>query len=775
MKTTLHILLIEDNPGDANLIREMLTEAGDVSFRIEQVPRLSDGLVRLKQDGVDLVLLDLGLPDSQGLDTFRKLIEAEPDMPVIVLTGNNDQKCAVAAVREGAQDFLIKGQISEGVLERAIIYALGRKQAEEDLRLSESKYRSLYDSMMDAYVMVSLEGRIIEFNNAYRKMLGYTSEELLALTYQELTPEIWHAMETVIVEEEIMKRGYSDVYEKEYRRKDGTVFPVELRAYLFRDRHDKPVSIWGIARDITPRKAMETSLRESEDRYRRLVNAVTNHIYTVRIEHGEQVETEHGAGCLSVTGYASGEYKNDPGLWYEMIHPEDRAMVTRLTGESFSDNVPVPIEHRIIHKTGSIRWVRNTAVPRLDSDGRLVAFDGLIEDITERKMVEEQLRQVQRLESLGQIAGGVAHDYNNAIGAIMGFCTLAQMHIGPDSKAGRYLDDILALSERATNITKSLLAFSRKQVIDMKPLELNNTVNIMGKLLLNFIGEDIKLRFSLAEEDLVIMGDSGQLDQVLMNLATNARDAMPKGGDLTISTSQAGLDIEFIRTHGYGTCGKYALLSVADSGSGIDANAKERIFEPFFTTKEIGKGTGLGLSISYGIVKQHNGFIDVYSEPGMGTVFKIYLPLIEEKAPHISAMEHIPPVGGTETILLVEDEASVRKALRLTLETYGYSVIEAADGNEALDKLISNRDIIKLAIIDVIMPSKNGKETYDAMRKIAPDSKAIFTSGYARDVLSDKQILDEGLEFVSKPVSPRVMLKKIRELLDSNPKPDNLP
>jgi CheY-like chemotaxis protein len=356
----------------------------------------------------------------------------------------------------------------------------------------------------------------------------------------------------------------------------------------------------------------------------------------------------------------------------------------------------------------------------------------------------------------------------------MGFCTLAQMHTKADSPAYHYLDDILSVSDRVTNITKSLLAFSRKQIADIRPIDLNKTAGIMGKLLLNLIGENIRLRLNLVDKDLVIMGDSGQIDQVLMNLATNARDAMPNGGDLIISTGEAELDIEFIRTHGYGTCGKYALLTVEDTGAGFDAKTKERIFEPFFTTKEVGKGTGLGLSVSYGIVQQHNGFIDVYSEAGNGTVFKIYLPLIEEKAASMKAKEQLPLDGGNETILLVEDEPSVRKAIKVMLESYGYNVIEAENGNEALDKFRGHKDIIRLAILDVIMPGKNGKETYDEMRSIAPDIKAIFTSGYDSDVLTDKRILEEGVEFISKPASPRELLHKIRTLLDNNSGPVNV-
>jgi PAS domain S-box-containing protein len=904
MKTELHIMLIEDNPGDADLIREMLPEAGDVSFRIEQLSRLSDGLARLNSGGIDLVLLDLGLPDSQGLDTFRKLIETWPDKPVIVLTGNNDQKCAVAAVKEGAQDFLVKGQIGEGVLERAIMYAVGRKQAEEALRISEERFRVMFDQAPLGYQSLDEEGCFIVVNKAWLDTLGYSSEEVIGrwfgdfiapdfadafrarfplfkaaghihsefrmlhkngsqrfiafegrigykpdgsfkqthcilsditerrraeerlreterqlsttidnlsgLVYRCKNDPEWtmefisegcielsgyhpddlinnstlsfndliHPDDRALVWEKIQnaitkKRPYQIVYR--IRTAQGTIKWVWEKGRGIFGESDTLVALEGFITDITARKLTEEKLRESEQRYKRLVNAVTNYIYTIRMAGDRPIETEHGEGCLAVTGYTSAEYGSDPELWHKMIHPADKNTVMEHAGQLHTGKTAFPIEHRIIHKNGSIRWIRNTAVSRLDTMGQRVSLDGLIEDITERKMVEDQLRQMQRLESLGQIAGGVAHDYNNAIGAIMGFCTLAQMHTKPESPAYHYLEDILSVSDRATNITKSLLSFSRKQTADIKPIDLNNTVSIMGKLLLNFIGENIRLKLNLADKDLVINGDSGQLDQVMMNLATNARDAMPDGGSLIISTAEVELDVEFIRTHGYGACGRYALLSVEDTGAGIDAMTKERIFEPFFTTKEVGKGTGLGLSVTYGIIQQHNGFIDVYSEPGHGTVFKIYLPLVEAAAASIKARDRLPLSGGNETILVVEDEPSVRRAIKIMLESFGYQVIEAENGSTALDKFMLHKETIRLAIIDVIMPGKNGKETYDEMRRIAPDLKAIFTSGYASDVLTDKHILEEGLEFITKPASPREMLRKIREFLDRSNDPVDLP
>jgi CheY-like chemotaxis protein len=291
-------------------------------------------------------------------------------------------------------------------------------------------------------------------------------------------------------------------------------------------------------------------------------------------------------------------------------------------------------------------------------------------------------------------------------------------------------------------------------------------VTAVGKLLLNFLGEDIHLELRLAEKDIVVMGDSGQIDQVMMNLATNARDSMPDGGTLTISTQLAEIDDEFKRMHGYGEPGMYALLTVEDTGIGMDNETKQRIFEPFFTTKEIGRGTGLGLAIIYGIVKQHNGYIDVYSELGRGTTFRIYLPVVELTAEETLSTEYIPLIGGKETILLVEDESALRTVTKTMLEKYGYKVIEAVDGVEAVDKFEEHKDTISLVLMDVIMPNKNGKEAYQDILVIRPDAQVIFLSGYTSDSIMNK-IVDEGWKLLLKPVSPKELFRQIREVLDS--------
>ena len=337
-----------------------------------------------------------------------------------------------------------------------------------------------------------------------------------------------------------------------------------------------------------------------------------------------------------------------------------------------------------------------------------------------------------------------------------------------DDPLRSYPEHILELSDRAANLTSSLLSFSRKQVINPRPVDLNAIIRNVEKLLSRIIGEDLQLDIVLADEDLIVMVDPVQMEQVFMNFATNARDAMPDNGLLRIETETLQVDRAFMSEHGFGKEGKYALISVTDTGAGMDKETSERIFEPFFTTKEVGRGTGLGLAMVYGTITQHGGHINFYSEPGKGTTFRIYLPLIQADAESQEVQPDVtaPLERGTETILLAEDEPEVRTLTKKLLEDYGYTVIEAMDGADAITKFKGHRDEINLLVLDVIMPNKNGKETYREIKEIKPDMKALFTSGYPADIVYKQGILEEGFELIMKPPSPAILLKKIRELLD---------
>jgi signal transduction histidine kinase len=390
---------------------------------------------------------------------------------------------------------------------------------------------------------------------------------------------------------------------------------------------------------------------------------------------------------------------------------------------------------------------------------------------TERflKESQERYRQAQKMEAIGLLASSVAHDFNNILSAIFGYAQLSLNKLPENDPVKKYVEEILTAAARAAVLTQSLLAFSRKQDVNLAVIDLGNVVTEFEHFLHRLIREDIELKMICNDGPLVVMADRGQIEQVIMNLVTNGRDAMPNGGKLSIETRFATLDQEFVAAHGYGRAGVYAVIAVADSGMGMDNETQLHIFEPFFTTKEPGKGTGLGLSMAYGIVKKHDGFINVYSEPGMGTIFKIYLPVVaavalaDKKEPQ----EAVASRGGTETILVCEDDAVLRKLAVNVLNYFGYRVIEAIDGQDAIEKFVTDQQSIDLVIIDAIMPKKSGKEANDAMKVLCPDLKTIFVSGYTRDIFDDDSPFDDKTIFIHKPYSPNDLLIQIRELLDN--------
>lgn len=408
------------------------------------------------------------------------------------------------------------------------------------------------------------------------------------------------------------------------------------------------------------------------------------------------------------------------------------------------------------------------AVPIKDDKGNVLNVIEIVREITQEKKIQEQLFHAQRMEDIGILAGGIAHDFKNMLTPIVGFAQLIKLSVDRDSPLYKYAENIISAGEKASTLAQGLLAFSRRQLLDIKPLLIDDLIYDFSKIISRIIGEDIELKLNLNAGKHTVMADITQIQQVLMNLVTNARDAMLKGGMLTISTELMEIDDNFIRIHGFGKSGKYILITVTDTGIGMDENIKSKIFEPFFTTKPVGKGTGLGLSIVYGIVKQHNGYINVYSEPGIGTTFRIYLPVSEEREEIIkkeTPLDWSLLKGEGETILVVEDDESVRAYITTVLKEANYDVIEATNGQEGIEKFIENKDKIELVILDVIMPVKNGRETIEEIKKINPEVKYIFISGYTSDILFEKGIFEEEIEYLSKPIAPFELLQKVKEVL----------
>lgn len=425
-----------------------------------------------------------------------------------------------------------------------------------------------------------------------------------------------------------------------------------------------------------------------------------------------------------------------------------------------------PVEREVTFGEGEYHIVMQRVV---NEEGQAMGVAAVTRNVTEYKRLQDQLRQSQKMEAVGHLAGGIAHDFNNILTAIIGYATLMRMKMRKDDPLLQEIDQILSSSKRAAQLTQGLLAFSRKQIIKPAPSSITQIVEHVSHMLTRLIGEDIEFKTNLTDDELTCLVDPIQIEQVLMNLATNARDAMHNAGTFTIRTERVFLTPDYGQTHAALKAGPHALISVSDSGEGMDEETQERIFEPFFTTKELGRGTGLGLSIVYGIVSQHNGSINVYSEPGSGTTFKIYLPLVEDSAAALP--EPMTPsviVGGMETILLAEDQAEVRELMQNVLERFGYRVILAEDGEEAVRRFAEHRDEIDLALLDVIMPKMNGKEACEEIRHMRPDVKVLFASGYTADILHKRGFVEESINFIAKPILPRDLLAKLREILDAN-------
>lgn len=466
----------------------------------------------------------------------------------------------------------------------------------------------------------------------------------------------------------------------------------------------------------------------------------------------------------------------DGKLWALLLKSVLLAVIFLIVGSIaaffFARGITNPLK-RLTEKVktlGGGAFPEKVPVETFDEVGRLAdAFNTMTENLlkkeAEKAGLEEQLRHSQKMEAIGTLAGGVAHDFNNILTVVTGYGALLQDELQEGSLLRNYADQVMAASDRAAVLTRRILAFSRKQLIDVHPVNLNELIRSLLSILSRLISEDVTLKFHLTDSDTTIMADSGQIDQMIINLCTNARDAMPDGGALMIETSVIDLDEGFSHDGAVRKPGKYVLMTVTDNGVGMDNDIRERIFDPFFTTKEVGKGTGLGLSMVYGIVRQHDGVIILESAPCKGSSFKIYLPSAKASPRKKFATDTALPKGENETILLVEDDPEVRGLVRDILSKHGYRVIEALDTDDAVNRFREDHQSISMLLLDVIMPKRNGKELLDELNRIKPDNKVLFISGYTYDVITRKGIIDEGLNFIAKPVKPEELLRKVHDVL----------
>ena len=524
--------------------------------------------------------------------------------------------------------------------------------------------------------------------------------------------------------------------------------------------------------DVAERKRSATVLREAQEhagslaaRLQHVLESVPDVLYSV--DAGVTVCYYMSPACITALGYRPEEFMANPGLWGERVHEDDRGVVRARRERVLEQRRQERLEYRIRHRDGSVRWLEDEIVPVTNEVGVVERLDGIARDITDRRKLEEQFRQAQKMEAVGRLAGGVAHDFNNLLTVITSYVDLIMDDLPPDDSRRQDLGEVAKAATTAAGLTRQLLAFSRQQVLEPRVLDLNGVVAAAGKLLKRLIGDDVALATVLAPDLGRVRADPGQVEQVLMNLAVNARDAMPDGGQLTIETANTRLDATYTMEHAPVDSGPYVQLSVSDTGSGIDAETQRRMFEPFFTTKEVGKGTGLGLATVYGIVKQSGGFIWVYSEPGHGATFKIYLPSIDEAREADERRGGAPPsLKGTETVMLVEDADPLRAVSQRILERHGYTVIDAPNGRVALEKARANPGVIDLLMTDAVMPGMSGRQLAEQLQELRPDLKVLFVSGYTDDAVIRHGILTPGMAFLQKPFSPEMLARKVREVLD---------
>jgi PAS domain S-box-containing protein len=635
-----------------------------------------------------------------------------------------------------------------------------RKKAEKSIRFQAH----LLNTVEQAVIATDLKGIVIFWNQFAEKLYGWTSTEAVGHHVLKLTtPEINLELGNKTIAR--LSSGKSWAGEFVVQNKAGDNFPAYVSNSPVNDETGKIVGFVGVSVDITERKNAETALRQAEDKYRSLVESSPAIVYLA--EPFPPFSTIYVSPNISRFGYSIEEWFNQPDLWVSIIHEDDRGEVLIAIEDAIARNIETDIEYRVRARDGRIHWLHDKGRFISDNQGNKTGWQGVMVDITKTKDLEEQLRQSQKLESIGLLAGGIAHDFNNMLTAINGYSDLALRRLKPDDSLRRYIEEIKKAGERSAVLTHQLLAFSRQQILQPKVIYLNQVVTETGDMLERLIGEDIQLVTILHPKAGPVNVDPGQIAQVVMNLAVNARDAMPNGGKLTIETANVYLDEQYVNQHGDAKAGEYVLLAVSDTGTGIDEATRQHIFEPFYTTKEIGQGTGLGLATVYGIVKQSGGNIWVYSELGIGTTFKVYLPRLTEEsetAETKGVSADLP--SGTETILLVEDEDVVRTLSRQILEMCGYTVLEATNGTEALTVGEKHDGKIDLLMTDVVMPKMGGKELAEIFARRYPQMRVLFTSGYTDDAVIRHGVINADTNFIQKPFTPNSLAHKVREVLN---------
>ncbi|HEX5400180.1 MAG TPA: PAS domain S-box protein, partial [Verrucomicrobiae bacterium] len=734
--------------------------------RVETEPEFRAAL----ENRPDIIFSDYSMPQFSGLRAAELTRESGRDIPFILVSGTVGEEIAVEAMRSGATDYLLKDRLARlgSAVERALREARERgqrKQVEHELRESEHRFRRMLENLQLIAMTLDREGRITFANDYLLRLTGRTRSEVLGADWFELfLPETGTGLKELFLEHLALNKISA------HRQNPIQTARGELRDILWnnmplRDAAGNIVGTASIGEDVTERKRAEAALRESEEKFRQIAENIrevfwlTDPVKRQMLYISPAYEAIWGRSCQSLY--------DSPQTWLEAIHPDDRerihqAALTKQEGGEYDET------YRILRPDGSVRWIHDRAFPVRNESGAIYRVVGVAEDVTNQRKLEEQFHQAQKMEAVGQLAGGVAHDFNNILAVIQMSCELIKTEGKLSAAQSEFAEGISDAARRAAALVRQLLLFSRRQIMQQRDLDLNEIVNGLSQMLRRIIGEDVNLELRLRSGSLPVHADAGMLEQVLMNLAVNARDAMPGGGRLCIETGEKDVDADHARLHPDASPGRHVWFAVSDTGQGIPPEIVPRIFEPFFTTKQPGKGTGLGLATVFGIVKQHRGWISVRSEPGAGTCFQIFFPAGASAPPQKSApVARRKAGGGPETILVAEDDRVLRGLTRITLEGQGYRVVEAASGAEAVKLWPGHCREIGLLLTDLVMPDgMSGQQLALRFLQDNPMLKVVYMSGYSPEAAGRELELRVGENFVRKPCTPNQLLETVRRCLD---------
>ena len=746
MDPTLNILLLEDIGADAELVERELKRA-KLCFAMRRVETREDFLRELAGSLPDIILADYSMPHFSALEALELLKEQQSDLPLILVTGSNSEEVAVHCMQQGAEDYILKSSLKR--LPSAVQRTLRKRQADREnretelaLRRSQEQYRLITENTRDLICLLDLEGNFLYASPSFERVLGHPVKQLLGTKCAALIhPDDANALKEAL--EEALFFREARTAEMRWRQQKDTWLTFELAANYIFDEAGKPQRSLLVSRETSDRKRAEKEIRKLAAFPRFNPNPVLEfaadgsltYFNDAAMEMARSLKRNHPQSMLPLNTPTMVKLCLSTGQ--NKLHLD-----TNLSGRVLSWSFFPVMASQVVHCYG--------------------------EDVTERLNLEAQLRQAQKMESVGQLAAGVAHDFNNILTIIQGHAGLmnSEPKLDPDlAESGR---QIALAAERAANLTRQLLMFSRKQIMQPQLLDLNEVIHNLSKMLRALIGEQVDLQRNTADNLCPIYADPGMMEQILVNLSVNARDAMPRGGTLTIGTRFAGIDPGYVQRHPEAKEGNYLCLSVLDTGHGMDAATLSRIFEPFFTTKEIGKGTGLGLATVYGIVQQHQGWIEVESQVGQGTTFKVFFPAATKAAPKDATSPRQDILGGDETILLVEDEPALRELVQEILEKKGYRVLEACTGVQALKVWAEHKDEIDLLLTDMMMPEGvSGRELAERVLQERADLKVIYSSGYSLDVVGTESAMQEGINFLQKPYDPETLARMVRSCLNN--------